>query len=152
MRTVIQGNEITVTIKSDRELTVQEIISAHQLTTGNFEALFVSEDSSSQENPYSEPAKTSDDNIKHRPGWVEKGTWVEVEVLCPFCGCNEKTGTRWGNSFCKCPKCNEKLFNKFATGVPGETNNWGCHYVADEPIKFKDRLEEDEKLFLDDSK
>lgn len=45
MRTVIQGKQITVTIKADRELTTQEIISAHQLSTGNFEALFVAEDS-----------------------------------------------------------------------------------------------------------
>lgn len=145
MRMVIQGKEITVTLKADRELTTQEIISAHQLSTGNFEALFVAEDSENPQLPQPEPIEQSE----HRPGWVEKGTWVEVEVICPFCGCNEKTGTRWGNSFCKCPKCNEKLFNKFATGVPGETNNWGCHYVADEPMKFRDQLEEDEKMFSD---
>lgn len=145
MRIVIQGKEITVTLKADRELTTQEIISAHQLSTGNFEALFVAEDSENQQLPQSEPIEQPE----HRPGWVEKGTRVEVEVICPFCGCNEKASTRWGNSFCKCPKCNEKLFNKFATGVPGETNNWGCHYVADEPMKFRDRLEEDEKMFSD---
>lgn len=147
MRIVIQGKEITVTLKSDRELTTQEIISAHQLSTGNFEALFVAEDPENPQPPQPEPIEQSE----HRPGWVEKGTWVEVEVICPFCGCNQKTGTRWGNSFCKCPKCNEKLFNKFATGVPGETNKWGCHYVADEPMKFRDQLEEDEKMFLDAS-
>lgn len=141
MRIVIQGKEITVTLKADRELTTQEIISAHQLSTGNFEALFVAEDSENSQQPQPE----------HKPDWIEKGTLVEVEVLCPFCGHNGKTGTRWGNSFCKCPKCNEKLYNKFATGKPGEKNSWGCVYVADEPMKFRDQLEEDEKMFLDAS-
>ena len=149
MRTVIQGKQITVTIKADRELTTQEIISAHQLSTGNFEALFVAEDSEIPQQ--SQPNKQKNQQEQHRPGWVEKGTQVEVEVLCPYCGCNEKTTTRWGNSFCKCPKCYEKLFNKFATGVPGETNQWGCHYVADEPMKFKNKLEEDEKMFSEAS-
>lgn len=144
MRIVIQGKEITVTLKADRELTTQEIISAHQLSTGNFEALFVAEDSENPQQPQSEPISQPE----HKPGWIEKGTRVEVEVLCPFCGHNGKTGTRWGNSFCKCPKCNEKLFNKFATDVPGEINKWGCHYVADEPMKFRDQLEEEEKMFL----
>lgn len=70
-----------------------------------------------------------------------------MEVLCPFCGHTGKTGTRWGNSFCKCPECNEKLYNKFSTGIPGEKNKLGCVYVADEPMIFKNQLAEDEKLF-----
>lgn len=41
MRTVIQGKELTITVKTERELTTQEIVMAHQLATGNFEALFV---------------------------------------------------------------------------------------------------------------
>lgn len=123
MRTVIQGKEITVTIKTERELATQEIISAHQLTTGNFEALFVKGDPD-QQKKHSELNEDKKESVQHhKEGWVEKGTWVEVEVLCPFCGHNGKTGTRWGNSYCKCPKCNEKLYNKFATGTPGEKNS-----------------------------
>lgn len=42
MRLNIQGKEIVVTLKAvDRDLTTQEIVMAHQLATGNFEALFV---------------------------------------------------------------------------------------------------------------
>lgn len=42
MRLNIQGKEIAVTLKTvDRDLTTQEIVMAHQLATGNFEALFV---------------------------------------------------------------------------------------------------------------
>lgn len=74
MRIVIQGKEITVTLKAERELTTQEIISAHQLSTGNFEALFVAEDSDSQQ-PQHEPAVVSNDRSYQTDGWVEKGTW-----------------------------------------------------------------------------
>lgn len=66
MRIVIQGKEITVTLKADRELTTQEIISAHQLSTGNFEALFVSEDSDNQESI--ETTEKSDVQEEHREG------------------------------------------------------------------------------------
>lgn len=146
MRIVIQGKEIKVTLTADRELTTQEIISAHQLSTGNFEALFVEEESETQQ-PQSESAVATNDQSYQKDGWIEKGEWVEVEIMCPFCGHNGKTGTRWGNSFCKCPECSEKLYNKFATGTPGEKNSWGCVYVANEPMKFKNQLEEDQKMF-----
>lgn len=45
MRTVFQGKEVTVTVKTaGRDLTTQEIIAGFQLATGNFEALFVDSD------------------------------------------------------------------------------------------------------------
>lgn len=146
MRLIIQGREIKVTLNADRDLTTQEIISAHQLSTGNFEALFVSDFSDTQLTA-PDISVTPNESTKHNDGWIEKGTWVEAQVMCPFCGHVGKTGTRWGNSFCKCPKCNEKLFNKFATGVPGEKDSWGCLYLADEPMQFRSQVNEDEKMF-----
>ncbi len=90
MRTVIQGKEITVTIKSERELDTQEIIAAHQLATGNFEALFIKEDS-----------KTSNTNKEVKTKSVEKDIpkWVQVEITCPVCTHESRTTTKYGNVF-----------------------------------------------------
>ena len=56
MRTVFQGKEITVTLKtSGRDLSTQEIVMGHQLATGNFEALFVNDDSENQDRSELEP-------------------------------------------------------------------------------------------------
>lgn len=62
MRTVIQGKELTITLKTDRELTTQEIVMAHQLATGNFEALFVrdeADEKKSEQLEQQEPDKYS---------------------------------------------------------------------------------------------
>ncbi|MGM8141101.1 hypothetical protein [Enterococcus italicus] len=145
MRLAIKGEEISIILQSDRELTTQEIIAAHQLSTGNFEALFVKE-GETEKNTKVDVEKT-DDSKPERQGWVEKGEVVNVEVMCPFCGFTGKTTTHWKNSFCKCPSCREKLYNKFSTGVPGEKNSYGCVYLADEPMVFKNQIETDEKMF-----
>lgn len=145
MRLAIKGEEISIILQSDRELTKQEIIAAHQLSTGNFEALFVKEgevESDAKENNYDQ----HEEKVK-KEGWIEKGEVVNVEVMCPFCGFTGKTTTRWGNSFCKCPLCREKLYNKFANENHGEKNSYGCVYLADEPMIFKNQIETDEKMF-----
>lgn len=146
MRSVFQGKEVTVTVKTTgRNLTTEEIVAGFQLATGNFEALFLEQDSSSNSD-YSDPSPDEKADVK-KNGWIEKGEWVDVEVICPFCGFTGKTGTRWGNNFCKCPDCKEKLYNKYATGISGEKNKIGCVYLADEPMIFKDRMEQDMKMF-----
>jgi len=144
MRTVFQGKQVTVTVKTTgRDLTTQEIVAGFQLATGNFEALFVENEPGEKVDVNPAPCKTEESEI----AWIEKGDWVDVEVSCPFCGHNGKTGTRWGNSFCKCSECGEKLFNKFATDKPGEKNSYGCVYVANEPMVFKGQIETDLDLF-----
>ncbi|AUJ85454.1 hypothetical protein ACLI5Y_00445 [Enterococcus innesii] len=153
MRTVIQGKEITVTLKTaGRDLSTQEIVMGHQLATGNFEALFVNDDSddlnrSDQEpEPLANETKNSSDSGS-KPAWIEKGETVSVEITCPFCGFYGKAHTRWGNSFSKCKHCQEKLHNKFATGVAGEKNSWGCVYTASEPMIFKNEGNPFEEIF-----
>lgn len=145
MRLAIKGKEISIVLQSDRELTTQEIIAAHQLSTGNFEALFVKEGKTEKNTKVD--VEKADDSKPERQGWIEKGEVVNVEVMCPFCGFTGKTTTRWGNSFCKCPSCREKLYNKFATENHGEKNSYGCVYLADEPMIFKNQIETDEKMF-----
>lgn len=135
MRLAIKGKEINVVLTSERDLSTQEIISAYQLSTGNFEALFINNDTSDETEKEEVATATESDQ-------PAIGEYVKVEVMCPFCGFTGKTGTRWGNSFCKCPSCSEKLYNKFSTGIKGETNSYGCHYLADEPMIFKNENDE----------
>lgn len=153
MRTVIQGKELTVTLKTaGRDLSTQEIVMGHQLATGNFEALFVNDDLEDQDRSEQEPepkplASDPKNNSDSRPARIEKGESVSVEITCPFCGFYGKVHTRWGNSFSKCRNCREKLHNKFATGVPGEKNSWGCVYTASEPMIFKNESNPFEEIF-----
>ncbi|MFW8618474.1 hypothetical protein ACOJB1_11580 [Enterococcus innesii] len=153
MRTVFQGKEITVTLKTaGRDLSTQEIVMAHQLATGIFEALFVKDDSEnkdrSKQDPEQEPLESEPkNNSDSKPAWIEKGETVSVEITCPFCGFYGKVQTRWGNSFSKCKHCREKLHNKFATGVAGEKNSWGCVYTASEPMIFKNDGNPFEEIF-----
>ncbi|MEJ4248506.1 hypothetical protein SKA96_06415 [Enterococcus faecium] len=126
MRTVIQGKEITVTIKSERELDTQEIIAAHQLATGNFEALFFKEDS-----------KTPNTNKEVKTKSVEKDIpkWVQVEITCPVCTHESRKTTKYGNVFTKCPSCKTPLYNKYATGIAGEHDKAGNYYYAQEVLR-----------------
>lgn len=153
MRTVFQGKEITVTLKTAvRDLSTQEIVMGHQLATGNFEALFVNDDSKNQDRSEQEPepeplASEPKNNSDSKSAWIEKGETVSVEITCPFCGFYGKVHTRWGNSFSKCKHCREKLHNKFATGVAGEKNSWGCVYTASELMVFKNEGNPFEEIF-----
>ncbi|MFS1020198.1 hypothetical protein ACFC9N_12895 [Enterococcus casseliflavus] len=158
MRTVFQGKEITVTLKTaGRDLSTQEIVMGHQLATGNFEALFVNDDSENQDRSELEPepeplASEPENNSDSKPAWIEKGETVSVEITCPFCGFYGKVHTRWGNSFSKCKNCREKLHNKFATGVAGEKNSWGCVYTASEPMIFKNECDPYVEMFEESDK
>lgn len=148
MRTVIQGKELTITLKAERELTTQEIVMAHQLATGNFEALFVNDD---QEQDIQEAVIEEQVEVRSFKGdtFIEKGTPVKSEVRCCFCGHCSKVDTFWGYSFVRCPGCKEMLFNSWATGVVGEENAWGCVYVAETPLKKKDEKVLFEEVFSD---
>lgn len=151
MRVSIKGKELTITIKADRELTTEEIVMAHQLSTGNYEALFVKEENVQEFQESSLENKKDISREKNPIPFVEKGTRVSVEVLCPFCGFSGKGSTLWGNTFCKCPECSEKLFNQFATEKAGEKNSYGCHYVANTPMVFKSEKKEFEGMFKEES-
>lgn len=137
MRLVIQGAELTVTLKSDKELDTKQIVMAHQLATGNYEALFVEQEEVTSLEPITDNALSELDN--KRTHFLEHGEQVKVQVMCPFCGHVGKTTGRWGFSFTKCPKCEEKLFNAYATGVPAEPDAGGYIFHCQEPIKFKGR-------------
>lgn len=149
MRMVLQGEEVTVTIKADRQLTTKEIIAAHQLSTGDFEALFIStETDECDENNISRgnPSKYDRNTEYETSGTPE---WVQVEMDCPECSYSGRVHTKFGNVFTKCPKCKAPLHNKAATGVYGEHDKAGNYYYANERIRPRNgELTPDEKKLL----
>lgn len=155
MKITLNGKEVIVTVYApERDLTAQEIIAAHQLSTGNFEALFVDTTENEQEEPQEKPQakvvkewNAQPEQQLKEPHWIEKGEQVKTEVNCPFCGHHGKADTWWGNSFTKCPECKEPLFNRFATDKPAEKNSWGCVYVSDSRMTFKHKPDPYAEIF-----
>lgn len=133
MRTVIQGKEITVTVKANRELSTQEMIAAYQLATGNFEVLFIKEDET-KTTEQTKPKKREEKRISETNDVPE---WVQVEITCPVCTHESRTTTKYGNVFTKCPSCKTPLYNKYATGIAGEHDKAGNYYYAQEVLRPK---------------
>lgn len=135
---VIQGDNLTVRIKSAEDLDTRQIVMAHQLATGNYEALFVEEDNQDVDTNEA----STDSPTKEAPRyWLEKGDPVFAQVNCPSCGCDEKAPSYWGNTYTKCPVCDTRLFNSWATERPGEEDRNGCAYHANSLLKRKEELE-----------
>ena len=132
MRTVIQGTKLTVTLKAtERELTTEEIIMAHQLATGNYEALFIKTDGVEEENP--------DQTDFVDPMDLDYGDPVMVDISCPACGRTGEIKGRYGNRYTKCPNrsCATELFNSPAGERFGELDQRGNMYHAHEVYKNK---------------
>ncbi|MFR3687049.1 MAG: hypothetical protein ACLTXM_18670 [Enterococcus sp.] len=138
MRLVIQGSEVSVTVKADRDLTTQEIVSAHQLATGVFEALFVSEDLEGEDT----------DRTEAQSDQTEIPKWVQVEMMCPVCRFKGRRTTKWGNTFTKCPSCETPLKNRIAADKPGVPDKAGNYYLANDrmPPKNGSLTDEDKEL------
>lgn len=160
MKLIISGGSLAVTIESESNLTTEQVVMAHQLATGDYQALFVKEEECEQEftrdssEKVAEKIKEIIDEESKRfvesDELIDAGEWVDVELMCPICGKTGKIHTKWGNRYTKCPRCKQKLFNKFATGVKGEMNSYGCHYIADELMKFRGEKDEFEEMFEKD--
>lgn len=154
MRIVIQGKEVTVTLKSDRDFTTEEIVMAHQLSTGNFEALFVAredteDDLSAEEGNEQEKDPVPPSAVNTRKQSSEIPEYVRVEMMCPVCAYKGRPTTRWGNVFTKCPNCQTALHNKFATKDVGVPDKAGNYYRAYERMRPKNGgLLPDEKELL----
>lgn len=62
---------------------------------------------------------------------------VLVAVDCPECGYSGDVKVPEHFKFCKCPNCELKLFNSWATGAPGEKDEAGYAFYADSEMIFK---------------
>lgn len=149
MRFSIKGKDLMVTVKSERKLTIQETMAAYQLATGDFEALFIKDDEESTSVPQENNVVPFREFEVHNGKIIEKGTQVYTEVNCCFCGYTGKHKSRWLDFYIKCPQCKKALFNSYATGVEFEENSWGCVYLANTPMKNKNKDDDLEKHFLE---
>lgn len=62
---------------------------------------------------------------------------VLVAIDCPSCGYSDDVKVPESFTFTKCPSCNMKLFNSWATGAPGETDEDGFRFHANSEMVFK---------------
>lgn len=62
---------------------------------------------------------------------------VLVAIDCPSCGYSGDVKVPEHFKFCKCPNCELKLFNSWATGAPGEKDEAGYAFYADSEMIFK---------------
>lgn len=88
-------------LKSDRDLTEEEIMIAYRLVM----------------NPLP-PVRTDEVLL------------VKAKVNCPQCGFKGDTESRRGNNFTKCPLCGTPLFNHFANGGGGVADDDGYEYYC----------------------
>lgn len=155
MNLTIKGENLTVKLQSSEVLKLEEVVTAYQLSTGNYEALFVPKEDPVDEPlekeyvPVVEHREVSTDHDEPHGHFFERGETVNVEVLCPFCGHTGKTTTNFGFSFTKCPNCREKLFNAYTEDWP-EVSQKDFVYRASDPMKFKGQQDEFEQMFQED--
>lgn len=69
---------------------------------------------------------------------------VKVYINCPNCG-NEQDGSTYEhNSYTKCPQCETKLFNTYATDASLAPDEDGYTYMATSILKPKLRFEDED--------
>lgn len=142
MRLAIKGKEINVVVTADRDLTIQEILSAQQLVTGDFEALFIKDDEREESR---ESKDQTNRNTNSENKYYEYGEPVSVSVMCPVCGLTDETKGRYGNRYTKCPSCSTKLFNSSAGNEGyGSKDDRGNFYHAYDVLKESDPFKSDE--------
>lgn len=148
MRLAIKGIEVSVVVTALRDLSTQEIIAAQQLATGNFEALFVKEN---EENEITSelPVNTIDDTNTDKSTHFKFGDRCKVDVACSSCGYEGEYVARYGNSYTKCPGCNQKLRNQSASGTFGIPTKGGYMYVAMELYMDRRARWENEQLLAE---
>lgn len=142
MRLAIKGKEINIVVTADRDLTIQEILSAQQLVTGDFEALFIKDDERKETKELSEEVLTT---VNYGKKFYEYGEPVSVSVMCPICGLAKELKGRYGNKYTKCPACSIKLHNSPATSEGyGSEDERGNFYHAHDVLKESDPFGSDE--------
>lgn len=134
MRLAIKGKEINIVVTADRDLTIQEIMSAQQIVTGDFEALFIKNED--------QPELKIDEimtKVDYGKKYYDYGEVVSVSVMCPICGLAKELKGRYGNRYTKCPSCSTKLHNAPATSEGyGTEDERGNFYHAYDILKESD--------------
>lgn len=136
MKLIINTDNLKVKIESKEDLTEMQVISAYQLATGDFKALFVEEkEEPEKEFVNLEGKKVSDGVKKAMPDFDEMG---QVDYICPACGYEARWNVPKRNAFVKCKECQTKI--ALVRSVPEdsekETDKAGNYFVANDFYEF----------------
>lgn len=135
MQLQIENNGLELKLTTDAELEFKQLFMAYQLATGRDDTLEVGIG-------VDEPEKQGVPDIKAAKPESERTSYdhpqkVKVDMQCPFCGYAQTTITYWGNSYVKCPDCNEKLFCSPANKTYGTPDEHGFYYRANRAYKSR---------------
>lgn len=149
MKLVINSENLKVSIEAKGNLDERHVISAYQLATGDFKALFVEEETNTQtinldgaevakgllsqvESPFQKGVREFEKDKK--PFDPKEAEWVQTEYICPACGMEGRRNTIKTNKYVKCYECNTKI--KLERAVPEneekETDKAGNYFIAND--------------------
>lgn len=139
MKLIIESESLNVCIKSKGDLNEQQVISAYQLATGDFKALFV-EEVSEKESIDSDIKRHHDEENKPKKEFnFGKEEMGQVEYICPTCGHEARWNVPKRNDFVKCKECQTKI--ALVRAVPEdsekETDKAGNYFIANDFFEFK---------------
>lgn len=137
MKLVINSENLKVSIEAKGNLDERHVISAYQLATGDFKALFVEEEANTQTINL-DGSKVGKGVRKfekdEKPFDPREAEWVQTEFICPACGMEGRRNTIKTNKYVKCYECNTKI--KLERAVPEneekETDKAGNYYIAND--------------------
>lgn len=137
MKLVINSENLKVSIEAKGNLDERHVISAYQLATGDFKALFVEEETNAQTINLdgSKVGKGVREFEKDKKSFdPREAEWVQTEFICPACGIEGRRNTIKTNKYVKCYECNTKI--KLERAVPEneekETDKAGNYYIAND--------------------
>jgi len=87
-------------------------------------------------NPIEEVARFKEMTERERPR-----EHVKAYINCPVCSHEGDRMTILRSTYSKCPACDAKLFNHYASNVAHEANEDGYTYMATKEMIFRDRSE-----------
>lgn len=87
-------------------------------------------------NPIGEMARFKDTKDYEQPR-----EHVKAYINCPACSYEGDRFTILRSTFSKCPECDAKLFNRYASENAHEANEDGYTYLATSEMKFREREE-----------
>lgn len=161
MKLIINTDNLKVKIESKEDLTEMQVISAYQLATGDFKALFVEEKEEPEKDFVNlEGKKVSDGLLSHVESEFNKGSsenplydqikdgvkkampdfgeMGQVDYICPACGYEARWNVPKRNAFVKCKECQTKI--ALVRAVPEdsekETDKAGNYFIANDFFEF----------------
>ncbi|MGT2969089.1 hypothetical protein [Streptococcus azizii] len=75
---------------------------------------------------------------------------VKVDLQCPYCGFCKILRTATHRKAIICPDCQQSIFLRWATGIEGELDKYGCYFHAYVPFNIQKINQEFQGVFEDE--